>query len=142
MDHQRWLIENGLFNDLAKDTLYLYGSLVHKDVEAVHVVVDADAKRIKYTLYAPKSLAAKVQLYNGLVNAKSLIGMWRLRRLVRKEGSLNFNHILNKFVKDFCGPKWSAEMWLEDIDNYVDNLDDVRDGPNADSGEGSDRRLD
>ena len=138
VDHQRWLIDNGLFTDLAKDNLYLYGSLVHKDICALHVVIDTEKKVIHYKLYATSSLISKVNRFDRLTKSDSLIDMWLLKRMLKKEGNLRFQPILNKFVSDFCGPKWRAEVTLAHIDTYVDNLDEQR---TAES-EGSNRQSD
>ena len=49
--------------------------------------------------------------------------MWLFKRFLKKEGSLDFQSILNKFVKDFCGPKWSASVNVVDYDNYIDSIE-------------------
>lgn len=126
VDHQRWLIDNGLFTDLAKDNLYLYGSLVHKDVQALHVIIDTNNSVIKYLLYVEPSLLKKISRFRRLSASTGLLDMWRLKRLLIKEGNLNFLPILNKFVKDFCGSKWKAELQIEDVAQYVDGLDELR----------------
>jgi hypothetical protein len=48
--------------------------------------------------------------------------MWRFKRLLQKEGSLDFQQILNNFVKDFCGPKWNATVNVVDFNTYVESL--------------------
>ncbi len=126
VDHQQWLIENGLFTDLAKDNLYLYGSLVHKDIQALHVIIEPDTKTIKYNLYAPTDLLRKVELSHKLRNSTSVWDLWRFKRLFKKEGNLSFQPLLNKFVKDFCGPKWKAEVTLKNVSEYVDGLEDEK----------------
>ena len=51
IDQQRWLINNGFFNDMHKDNLYLFGALVHKNVEAVALSIDIATKTVKYQLH-------------------------------------------------------------------------------------------
>ena len=126
MDHQRWLIDNGLFTDHIKDNLHLFGSLVHKEILALHTKIDVENKVINYDMYVSLGLLKKINLFNKLTNSTSIIDMWRLKRLIKKEGNFNFNAILNKFVKDFCGPLWSAKANIKNINTYVDNLDEQR----------------
>lgn len=120
LDQQRWLVNNGLFTDTAKDNLYLYGTLVHKDVQAVDAAIDPARRVITYTLYLPAGLLKKVALYESLKDSNGLWDMWRLRRLLKREGNLNFHAVLNRFVRDFCGDKWRAELKMEDVSAYVD----------------------
>ena len=122
IDHQRWLIKNGLFTDIAKDNIYLYGSLVHKDITALHVVIDKDHKCIEYKLYVKLSLLNKVISFNNLRKSDKLIDMWRLRRLVKKDGNLDFALVLNRFVRDFCGSEWRATVSIHDIAEYRDEV--------------------
>ena len=63
IDHQRWLIDNGFINDLHKDNLFLYGTLVHIDIEAVEVRVDVEKKIIDYDLYVGPSLRKRMNQY-------------------------------------------------------------------------------
>jgi len=136
VDHQRWLIDNGLFTDLAKDNLYLYGSLVHKDIQALHVVIDTSHNVIRYMLYVTPQLMNKINKFNKLSKVTDLFGMWRFKRMLKKEGNLHFHPILNKFVRDFCGDKWKAELQVDYVANYVDEPDELR----TDESKGSDKQ--
>ena len=124
LDQQRWLLDNGLFTDLAKDNLYLYGTLVHRDIFAVHVMIYAEEKRIVYQLYCPAPLLKNVEDYTRWTTSTSLVDMWRLKRLVKKNGDLNFTVVLGRFIKTYCGPKWKVEVTLDDSKNYVDGVDE------------------
>jgi hypothetical protein len=124
LDHQRWLLNNGLVNDLAKNNLYLYGSIVHKEVQAVELSIDVANKVVDYNIYIDRILLDKVSKYEKLKQANDIFSLWRLRRLLRKEGNLNFQHVLNSFVKDFCGPKWNATIKLIDISNYTEGFEE------------------
>lgn len=123
MDQNRWLLNNGLISDNAKNQLFFYGSIVHKDVMAVELDVEPNQKLAKYKIYVDSVLLGKIQLYFKLMNSTSIIGMWRLKRLLKKEGSLDFNSILVKFVKDFCGPMWNASVEVVNFDTYVEGVD-------------------
>jgi hypothetical protein len=122
IDHQRWLMENGFINDLHKDTLYMYGAICHLKIEAVEVRVVVEKKTVEYDLYMSKALLDKVQLYQELSGSTSIIGLWRFKRLIKKEGNLRFDAILTKFVKDYLGPKWSVVTKLKDIKEYEEGF--------------------
>ena len=122
ISHQQWLINNGFVNDLHKDNLFLYGSLVHRDVQAVEVHIDVENKLVHYVIYVPRRLLKLVAKYEKLRGTDSVIGLWRLKRMLMKEGNLNFNHILQQFVRDYCGAKWSTKLELKDIANYEEGF--------------------
>lgn len=124
IDHQRWLLEHGFINDLHKDNLYMYGAIVHKDVQALQIDIDPARKLVRYELYCDKSLLAKIKKYELLSKSNGLFGLWRFKRMLMKEGNLNIKHILNNFVKDYCGPKWRAELDLKDYRDYKDGFEE------------------
>jgi hypothetical protein len=122
IDQQRWLLNNGLITDTVKDQLFFYGSIVHPDVQAVEVKLKPEEKSVDYTIYVTKKTLSRIALYNKLATSTSLFGMWRFKRFLKKEGSLNFQGMLSKFVKDFCGPTWSTKLTIIDFDVYVDSI--------------------
>jgi hypothetical protein len=122
VDQQRWLLNNGLVPDSIKNQLFFCGSIVHKDVQAVEVSINPEEKIVDYIIYVKKDVIKKIAKCNKLSTATSLFGMWRFKRFLQKEGSLNFQAILNGFVADFCGPKWSTKVTVSDFDVYVDNI--------------------
>jgi len=123
LDQQRWLLNNGLITDSVKNQLFFCGSVVHSNVQAVELSIEAENKKVNYTIYVDKDLLKKIDKYNSLVSSKTLLKMWLFKRFLKKEGSLDFQSILNKFVKDFCGPKWSASVNVVDYDNYIDSIE-------------------
>ena len=123
LDQQRWLLNNGLITDSVKNQLFFCGSVVHSNVQAVEISIEAENKKVNYTIYVDKDLLKKIDKYNSLVSSKTLLKMWLFKRFLKKEGSLDFQSILNKFVKDFCGPKWSASVNVVDYDNYIDSIE-------------------
>lgn len=129
MDQQRWLLNNGLVSDGVKNQLFFCGSIVHKEVQAVELGIEAEKKSVQYRIYVNKDLLKKIELYNKLSTSTSLFGMWRFKRLLKKEGALDFRQILNKFVKDFCGPGWFAEVEVVDFAQYVDSIGDDYNDP-------------
>ena len=51
LDHSRWQLNNGLVDDMTKNNLFVYGSIVNKEVKGVEVQVDVKEKIVKYDLY-------------------------------------------------------------------------------------------
>jgi hypothetical protein len=142
MDSDRWLLNNGLVSDSIKNQLFFCGSIVHKDVAAVEVRIEPENKLVDYIIYVPPQLLKKIAKYNTLSVSKSLFGMWRFKRLLKQEGCLDFQKVLNSFVLDYCGPKWSAKAAILSFDSYVDSLsNEVEDEADGRSGE-SDRSPD
>lgn len=122
VDQQRWLMNNGLVPDSVKNQLFFYGSIVHAEVQAVEVKIRPEDKFVDYTIYFNKKLLKRMDKYRKLSTATSLFGMWRFKRFLVKEGSLDFQTMLSSFVRDFCGPGWSTKVTIIDFDVYVDNI--------------------
>lgn len=122
VDHQRWLLEHGFINDLHKDNLYMYGAIAHKDIKGLQLDIDVSNKIVTYSIYCDTSLLGKIDKYKRLSQSKGILGLWRFKRLLKKEGNLNFKFLLNTFVKDYCGPKWQVKLNLEDYENYEDGF--------------------
>ncbi len=119
---ERWRLESGLVSQDLQNNLFMYGSIIHRDVIALEMDIIIEKKEIKYKVYCPKKVLKKVDTFNKLRGTTSLFGLWRLRRLLKKEGNLDLPKILNNFVKDLCGPKWSASLTLLPDTDYKDVL--------------------
>lgn len=132
LDQHRWLLNNGLFTDQAKDTLYLYGAIVNKQITAVELSVNSNTKAVKYTLYAEPSLLRDYNRYYALKNTDSIFGMWKLKRLLKRHGNLEFLKILSGFVKTYCGPTWSVDLELKESSEYEDKRPTPNDDPKED----------
>jgi hypothetical protein len=122
VDQQRWLLNNGLVHESSKNQLFFFGSIVHPAVQAVEMDLNPDAKSVAYTLYFTKDLLDKIAKYKTLSTDTSLIGMWKFKRLLKKEGDLNLQGILSTFVKGFAGPAWTTTITLVDFDVYIDTI--------------------
>ena len=122
VDQRRWLLNNGLITDDVKNQLFFCGSIVHKEVQAVEVDIEADKKLVQYKIYINQDLIAKIAQYQVLSKSTTLFGMWRFKRLLKKEGALDFQQVLGNFVRDFCGPKWSVTVDIVDFNSYVEGL--------------------
>ena len=132
LDHQRWLMNNGLLNDLHKDTLYLYGTLIHKDVRAVELNIDTENKILEYVVYVDYKLIKSYNLYQQLRFTNDIIGLFRLKRLLKKKGNLNFMAILSSFIKDYCGPKWVIKLEIKDFSGYEEGFKKNEHGSSGD----------
>lgn len=122
VDQRRWLLNNGLITDDVKNQLFFCGSIVHKEVQAVEVDIVPENKLVKYRIYIDEDLINKIAKYHVLSKSTTLFGMWRFKRLLKKEGALDFQQVLNSFVRDFCGPKWSVTVETVDFKTYVEGL--------------------
>lgn len=122
VDQRRWLLNNGLITDDVKNQLFFCGSIVHKEVQAVEVDIEADKKLVHYKIYIEKDLIDKIAQYQVLSKSTTLFGLWRFKRLLKKEGALDFQQVLGNFVRDFCGPKWSVSVETVDFNSYVEEL--------------------
>lgn len=123
MDSDRWLLNNGLVSDNVKNQLFFCGSIVHKEVQAVELKIRPETKLVDYIVYVTPELLKKIAKYNKLSTSKSLFGMWRFKRLLKKEGCLDLQKVLNSFVTDYCGPKWIAKASIISFDSYVDSIE-------------------
>jgi hypothetical protein len=124
IDQRRWLLNNGLITDDVKNQLFFCGSIVHKEVQAVELELEPEKKLVQYKVYIDIDLIKKIDKYNVLSKSTSLFGMWRFKRFLKREGALDFQQILNKFVKDFCGPTWNASVEIVDFNKYIEGLGD------------------
>jgi hypothetical protein len=122
LNTQRWLLNNNLVPDSVKNQLFFFGSIIHKDVQAVEVKIRPEKKCVDYIIYVPKDILRKIEQYKKLSATKSLFGLWRFRRFLKREGVLDFNAMMNSFVRDFCGLNWTAIVNVADFDAYTDTL--------------------
>lgn len=122
VDQRRWLLNNGLITDDVKNQLFFCGSIVHKDVQAVEVEIIPETKLVKYKIYIDQDLLQKIAKYQVLSKSTTLFSMWRFKRLLKKEGVLDFQQVLGNFVRDFCGPKWNVIVDTVDFNSYVEGL--------------------
>ena len=124
LDHQRWLMNNGLVNDMHKDQLYLFGAIVHKDIKAVELDIEIENKNVNYYLYIDSGLRNKINKFNKLSKSQGLIGLWRFKNMLKKEGNLNFSAVIGRFIKDYCGPLWRLNVRIADIKDYKDGYEE------------------
>ena len=104
----------------------MYGAIAHKDIQALELDIDPSRKLITYRLYCSISLLGKIEKYKQLSKSKGIFGLWKFKRLLKKEGNLNITFLLDKFVKDYCGPKWRVAVNLEDYKDYKDGYEEEK----------------
>jgi len=122
VDQRRWLLNNGFITDDVKNQLFFCGSIAHREVQAVELDLVAEKKQVNYKLFFEPKLIKQIEKYHVLSKSTSLFGMWRFKRFLKKQGALDFHQILNKLVKDFCGPNWNATVEIVDFNAYVEGL--------------------
>lgn len=122
VDQRRWLLNNGFIADDVKNQLFFCGSIAHREVQAVELDLNPEQRLVNYKIYVNSDLLKKIDLYHVLSKSTSLFGMWRFKRLLKKEGALDFQQILGKFVRDYCGPSWGVTVQVADFNTYVDGL--------------------
>jgi len=136
VDHSRWLMNNGLANDVIKNQLMTYGAIAHPEIDAVEVAIDMDSHSISYTLYVSSKLLKKINKFKELSKSTGFWGLRSYKKMLLKEGNLHLDQILDKFIKDYCGVMWSTTTTVRDISEYQDGYEDVEDENfNFDSGE-------
>jgi len=143
VDHQRWLMNNGMVNDHIKNQLFTYGAIVHKDIKAVDLSLNVKGKTVGYKLYVLPKLIKKIKKLEKLSTSNSLFSLWRLKRMLEQmkkdEERLDFANILNKFVSDFCGVGWSATIEVLNYDEYSEgNSEKERSKPNSEEDQSTD----
>lgn len=122
VDQRRWLLNNGFITDDVKNQLFFCGSIAHKEVQAVELDLSPEKRLVNYRIYVNSDLLKKIDQYHVLSKSTSIWGMWRFKRLLKKEGALDFQQILSRLVKDYCGPSWSVTVQVVDFNTYVDGL--------------------
>jgi hypothetical protein len=122
VDQQRWLMNNGLISDSVKNQLFFCGSIIHKDVQAVELEIKPEIKLLNYTIYFNKDVLDKIKRYGELSTATSVFRMWQFKRFLKKEGSMDFQQILSKFVSDFLGTKWTTNVQVKNFADYIEGF--------------------
>ena len=136
VDHSRWLLNNGLANDVIKNQLMTYGAIAHPEIEAVDLTVDMENRTVHYKLYVGSKLLKKINKFKELSTSTGFWGLRGYKKMLLKEGNLHLDRILDKFIKDYCGVTWSATTVVLDSKEYQDGYEDVEDENfNFDSGE-------
>lgn len=115
-------MNNGLISDSVKNQLFFCGSIVHKDVQAVELQIKPEEKTLDYTIYVEKPLLKKIDTYKKLSTATGLFGMWKFKRFLKKQGSMDFQQILSRFVHDFLGNQWTTKVDVKDFAEYIETV--------------------
>lgn len=153
LDYNRWLLNTGITNEITKDNLFMFGSVAHKDVKFVEMDLVFKDKVIEYKLYCDTSLYKDINEFYRLreLYVSKNIGiynLWKLKRLLKKhtkgslkekmniigyECPLDVKSIVNKMVKDYCGPKWSSKVTILNVKDYIDKPYEGQPGGNSEN---------
>jgi len=121
IDHERWMMNNGIFTGVSKDNLFAYGAIIHNDIEEVECDIEFENKTIKYTLYFKNGTYRAIDFLDKHKNANNIFDLLYFWYILKRKGSIDTDRIttmLNKFVKDYCGPKWQAIATIKNIRDY------------------------
>jgi hypothetical protein len=116
IDNERWLMNNGLISDSAKNNIYVYAYLVNKGITAAEVDINPESKTIYYNLYVKDNLLKAYNYYSN--RDDSWFSLIKSAYYVRKYGNLNFKMLLTKFVKDYMGPSWKVNLSVKKSSEY------------------------
>lgn len=143
IDHKRWLLNSGLADDGIQNDLFTYGAICHPRVKSVDCNIDVLKKLVVYAIYLDDKDYNTVQKFARLSKSKGLFGMWRFRNMLKKHGNLHIHAILQRFIKDYCGPKWSAEVTVKRFKEYEEPENGAKSGAvkiSADAHQQDDKR--
>jgi hypothetical protein len=129
LDQQRWLMNNGLFSDEAKNNIYVYGSLVNSNVSAVEVAIDVEKKVIAYKLYVSSKYLVALNKFNGIRFNAGFFALIRKYFLLKRYSNFDLLKVLKSFINDYCGPSWNVTMILIDEKEYQDEHSNEDDTP-------------
>jgi hypothetical protein len=118
LDHQRWLINNGLLNPIVQDNLFMYGTLAHPDLKELDVSVDVLNKHINYILFFDTKMISAINKFNDLILKKNFWGILRLWFFLKRHGNLDFKSPLQRMVSDYCGAKWTIDVQVKHVSEY------------------------
>lgn len=116
IDNERWLMNNGLISDSAKNNIYVYAYLVNKGISAAEVSINVENKTVTYTLYVKKNLLKAYDSYCSMTN--SWLSLIKNAYYVKRYGNLNFKLLLNKFIKNYMGPSWKISLYVKEFSEY------------------------
>lgn len=119
LDTDKWLLSNSLISIHLKNDLFVYGAIAHEHyIKAVKVAIDVQNKLVIYTLFIPKKVLSASKYIEKNITSSNILKLLKILFLNKKHGNLKFDTILNRFIKDRCGPDWSVQVTLENIKNY------------------------
>ena len=93
-------------------------SLINKHIIALELSIDSNSKHVHYILYVDLPLLKAYNKYHELKLSESIWSMWRAKRLLGKNGNLEFKQMLSTFVRSYCGPGWTTSMELKKSSDY------------------------
>ena len=134
INHQRWLINNGLANSMLNDNLYLFGIYLHPGIQEAIVSIVFEEKTIEYKLYVTKELLKDFHKYKELLTKTGKWNAIKLKRLWKKHSNnkndparIDIDAVIATHVKTLCGHNWNAKVELKPMDQFVIDAQAVND---------------
>lgn len=120
----RWSVNSGLITGTAQTLLYSCAALCHPAIRSVEMSLDVDRKKIEYTLFLDAKDYSRFSKFKKLSASGSIISLWRLRRIVRKYGSLDLYSLIAPEVTRILGSNWTTIVNVRDADEHPDTRRD------------------
>lgn len=120
INQHKWLLNNGLVTSFMQNNLYTFGYLCCQGVQAAHVEIDTQNKKVLYTLYMTPKFLSIISKFEAVRTSKTLWGLWRTKRMLKKYGNLDARSVLQRYAGQLCGDKWTVEVKVADIATYVE----------------------
>jgi hypothetical protein len=112
----RWSVNSGLVTGTAQTLLYSCAAMCHPAVRNVEMSLDVERKIIEYTLGLDSKDHAMFSKFKKLSTSDSIISLWRLRRMVRKQGSFDLQTLVKTEVNRILGEEWTVIVDVIDAD--------------------------
>jgi hypothetical protein len=94
--------------------LYACAAMAHPSVRAVSMSVDVESKLIAYELEIDSKTFKLMDKIVRLAAKGSIIGLWRLRRIVRKHGNLDIRSLVYNEAMKILGNDWRVKVDIRD----------------------------
>lgn len=116
----RWSVNSGLITGTAQTLLYSCAAMCHPAVRSVEMSLDTENKSIEYALILDNKDYNLFRKFQRLSASDSIISLWRLRRMVRKQGSFDLQTLVQTEVNRILGVDWTVVVSVLDADEQPD----------------------
>jgi hypothetical protein len=117
----RWSVNSGLITGTAQTLLYSCAAMCHPSVRSVEMSLDIEKKSIEYALMLDSKDYSQFRKFQRLSSSDSIISLWRLRRMVRKQGSFDLQTLVQTEVNRILGVDWTVTVSVLDADKQLDS---------------------
>ena len=116
----RWSVNSGLITGTAQTLLYSCAAMCHPAVKGVEMSIDPENKSIEYALILDGKDYSQFRKFQRLSASDSIISLWRLRRMVRKQGGFDLQTLVQTEVNRILGVDWTVVVNVLDADEQPD----------------------